>query len=153
VHFIDVNAEMRLDLLDPVTGSLTPTHDRFQASGLYSYKLNNEYLGPYVRGSMTTRIFPGYVYFENSADTIMLNIVDSNGMTIRTATLGGEANRDNLRYKVAKPFAPLQLQEEVGANLKAITLDLLPLKLNLGTRLGFGFRQGLMNELLVVDGD
>lgn len=153
VHFIDVNADMRLDLLDPITGSLTPTHDRFQASGLYSYKLNNEHLGPYVRGSMTTRIFPGYVYFENSADTIMLNIVDRNGATIRTATLGNEANPDNLRYKVAKPFAPLQLQEEVGANLKAVALDLLLLKLNVGTRLGFGFRQGLMNELLVVDGD
>jgi hypothetical protein len=153
VHFIDVNAETRLDLLDPVTGSLTPTHDRFQASGLYSYKLNNEYLGPYVRGSMTTRIFPGYVYFENSADTITLNIVDHNGATIRTATLGNEANPDNLRYKVAKPFAPLQLQEEVGANLKAVAVDLSLLKLNVGTRLGFGFRQGLMNELLVVDGD
>lgn len=153
VHFIDVNADLRLDLLDPVTGSLTPTHDRFQASGLYSYKLNNEYLGPYVRGSMTTRIFPGYVYFENSADTIMLNIVDSNGVTIRTATLGREASPDNLRYKVAKPFAPLQLQEEVGANLKGVAFDLLPFKLNIGTRLGFGFRQGLMNKLLVVDGD
>ncbi|HEY5944555.1 MAG TPA: hypothetical protein VIV40_03650, partial [Kofleriaceae bacterium] len=40
VHFVDVNAEMRLDLIDPVTGGLTPQHDRFQASGLYSYKLN-----------------------------------------------------------------------------------------------------------------
>src|SRR5690606_30449435 len=41
-HFIDVSAQMRLDLIDPVTGSITPTHDRFEASGLYSYKLQNE---------------------------------------------------------------------------------------------------------------
>ncbi len=153
VHFLDVNADMRLDLIDPVTGGLTPTHDRFQASGLYSYKLNNPYLGPYVRGAMKTRIFPGYVYFENAADRIMLNIVDGDGNTLRTATLGNEANPDNLRYKVAKPFAPLQLQEELGANLKAVDLDLILLKLNVGTRLGFGFRQGFTNELLVVDSD
>jgi hypothetical protein len=153
VHFIDVNANMRLDLIDPVTGSLTPSHDRFEASGLYSYKLQNEYIGPYVRGSMKTRIFPGYVYFESDAPTITLNIVDGEGAAIRTETLGTEANPDDLRYKVAKPFAPLQLQEEIGANLKAVDLDLLLLKLNVGTRLGFGFRQGLMNELLVVDGD
>jgi hypothetical protein len=153
VHFIDVNAQMRLDLIDPVTGSLTPTHDRFEASGLYSYKINNPYFGPYVRGAMKTRIFPGYVYFENSAPTITLNVVNSAGATIRTATLGGEANPDNLRYKVAEPFAPLQLQEEIGGNLKAVDMDLVLLKLNVGTRLGFGFRQGIMNELLVVDGD
>lgn len=153
VHFVDVNAEMRLDLVDPVTGGLTPTHDRFAASGLYSYKLNSDVFGPYVRASMKTRIFPGYVYFQNSADRIMLNIVDGDGATIRTATLGDEANPDNLRFKVAKPFAPFQLQEELGANLKAVDLDLLLLKLNVGTRFGFGFRQTFTNELLVVDGD
>ncbi len=152
-HFVDVNAQMRLDLIDPVTGSLTPTHDRFEASGLYSYKLQNEYLGPYVRASMKTRIFPGYVYFENSANTITLNIVDGDGNTLRTETLGQAANPDNLRFKVAKPFAPLRLQEELGANLKAVDMDLILLKLNVGTRIGFGFRQTFMNDLLVVDGD
>jgi hypothetical protein len=70
-----------------------------------------------------------------------------------TATLGNESNPDNLRFKVAKPFAPLQLQEELGGNLKAVDLDLILIKLNVGTRLGFGFRQGFMNELLVVEGD
>ncbi len=153
VHFVDVSADMRLDLIDPVTGGLAPTHDRFQASGLYSYKLNNEYLGPYVRASMRTRIFPGYVYFESDQPTIDLNIVDADGNTIRTATLGDRANPDNLRFKVAKPFGPLQFQEELGANLKAVDLDLLLLKLNVGTRIGFGFRQTFTNDLLVVDGD
>jgi hypothetical protein len=153
VHFIDVNAQMRLDLIDPVTGSLTPTHDRFEASGLYSYKINNPYFGPYVRGAMKTHIFPGYVYFENTAPTITLDLVDANGGSLGTQTLGGEANPDNLRFKVAKPFAPLQLQEELGGNLKAVDADLVLLKLNVGTRLGFGFRQGIMNDLFVVDSD
>jgi hypothetical protein len=153
VHFIDVAADLRLDLIDPVTGGLTPTHDRFQAAGLYSYKLNNPYIGPYVRASMKTRIFPGYVYFESDEPTITLNIVDGDGELIRTQTLGVEADPDNLRYKVAKPFAPFQLQEELGANLKAVDLDLVLLKLNVGTRIGFGFRQAFTNELLVVDDD
>jgi hypothetical protein len=152
VHFLDVNADMRLDLLDPVTGGMTPTHDRFQASALYSYKLNNEFLGPYVRGAMKTRIFPGYVYFENSADRIMLTIERVDG-AVETRTLGDQANPDNLRFKVAQAFAPFQLQQELGANVKAVDLDLVVLKLNVGTRLGFGFRQGFMNGLLVVDSD
>jgi hypothetical protein len=153
VHFIDVGAELRLDLIDPVTGSLTPTHDRFSAAGLYSYKLNNKFVGPYVRASMQTRIFPGYVYFESSQPTIAVDVVDGKGNILRTETLGNEANPDNLRYKVAKPFAPFQLQEELGGNLKAVDLDLVLLKLNVGTRIGFGFRQTITNDLLVVEGD
>ena len=153
VHFIDVAADLRLDLIDPVTGGLTPTHDRFQAAGLYSYKLNNPYVGPYVRASMKTRIFPGYVYFESREPTITINIEDADGNNLRSETLGVEANPDNLRYKVAKPFAPFQLQEELGANLKAVDLDLVLLKLNVGTRVGFGFRQAFTNDLLVVEDD
>ena len=153
VHFVDVNAELRLDLVDPVTGSVTPTHDRFQASGLYSYKVNNPYFGPYVRASMKTRIFPGYVYFSNSpGTTIQLNITRVDG-SVDTATLGTEANPDDLRYKVAKPFAPFQLQEELGGNLKAVDMDLILLKLNVATRIGVGARQSFTNGLLMVDGE
>lgn len=152
VHFLDVNAELKFDLVDPITGSVTPTHDLFQASGLYSYKLNNPYLGPYVRGSMKTRLFPGYLYLERAAATGTVLISRLDGAT-ETRTFGAEANPDDLRIKVAEAFAPLQLQEEVGANVKAIDLDLLLLKLNVSTRIGFGFRQGIMNGLLVVDGE
>jgi len=150
VHFLDVNADLKLDLVDPITGSVAPTHDLFQASGLYSYKLNNPYLGPYVRGSMKTRIFPGYLYLERAAatGTVLISRLDG---TTETRTFGAQANPDDLRIKVAEAFAPLQLQEEVGANVKAIDLDLLLLKLNVSTRIGFGFRQGVMNGLLVVD--
>jgi hypothetical protein len=153
VHFIDVSAEMRLDLIDPVTGGLTPTHDRFQAAGLYSYKINNKFFGPYVRAAMQTRIFPGYIYFESDQPAISVDVVDSKGNILRSVTLGNEANPDSLRYKVAKPFAPFQIQEELGANLKAVDLDLVLLKLNVGTRIGWGFRQAATNDLLVVEGD
>ena len=40
--------------------------------------------------------------------------------------------------------------EEVGANLKAVSLDLLLLKLTVATRLGFGFRQGITNGLVTL---
>jgi hypothetical protein len=151
VHFIDVNAEMKLDLLDQATGSIMPTHDRFSASGLYSYKLHNEFLGPYVRASMRTRIFPGYVYLERDAPSGTVMIEHTDGTT-ELRQFGTRANPDNLRVRVAEPFAPLQLQEELGVNLKAIDLDLIVLKLNVGTRLGFGFRQAFTNGLLVMRG-
>jgi hypothetical protein len=150
VHFIDVNAEAKLDLLDPVTGSVMPTHDRFDASGLYSYNIEDSFVGPYVRASMHTRLFPGYTYLErNTRGTILIEHVDG---TVNSRSFGQEANPDDLRIKVAEPFAPLKLQEELGANLKAVDLDLLVVKLNVGTRVGFGFREGFMNGLLVMRG-
>jgi hypothetical protein len=149
-HFVDLNAEMQLDLFDPVTGSIWPTHDRFQAAALYSFKLNNPYFGPYVRASMRTRIFPGYLYLERT-NPVMVEIHRLDG-TIESSIRGLQANPDDLRIKVAQPFAPFRLQEELGANVKAIDLDLLLIKLHVATRLGFGFRQGFMNGLLVPRG-
>ena len=147
VHFIDVNADAKLDLFDPVTGSMTPTHDRFQASGLYAYHLDNSFLGPYVRMGMVTHLFPGYVYLER--DTPGTIIIEKANGTEVSKTFGQQANPDDLRLRVAEPFAPLKLQEELGANLKAVDIDLLLVKVNVGTRIGFGFRQGIMNGLLV----
>lgn len=150
VHFVDVNAQLRLDLVDPITGSITPTHDRFEASGLYSYKLNNPYVGPYVRAAMRTRIFPGYLYLQRDSAVGMVTINRLDGTT-DNFVFGSQANPDDLRIRVAKAFAPLRLQEELGANLKAVDLDLVLIKLNVGTRIGFGFRQGFTNGLLVAD--
>ena len=151
-HLLDVAAQLRLDLVDPYTGSVMPTGDHFSASALYSYKINNPYFGPYVRGAMRTRIFPGYLYLQSTGMTTNVVITRKDG-TEETQTIGNEANPDDLRVKVADPFGPFLLQEELGANLKAIDLDLLLVKLNVGTRIGFGFRQGIMNGLLVVDGE
>jgi hypothetical protein len=150
-HLLDVAADLRLDLVDPYTGSVMPTNDRFGASALYSFKLNNPYLGPYVRGAMRTRIFPGYLYLESTRATTSVSIERLDG-SVDTQTIGNRANPDDLRVKVAEPFGPFLLQEEIGANVKAIDLDLLLVKLNVGTRIGFGFRQGIMNGLLVAKG-
>ena len=151
-NFVDVDATLTLDLVDPVTGSVYPTHDLFEASGLYSYKINNDYVGPYVRAWAITNVFPGYMYLERPTAPINVQIHKLDGTT-QNVTLGTQANPDNLRYQVSKPFAPLRIQEELGANFKAVDLNLLLFKLHVGTRAGFGFRQGITNGLLVAEGD
>lgn len=149
-HFFEVGADMRLDLLDAVTGSVWPTYDRFQASALYAYKAGNRHVGPYVRAALRTRIFPGYLYLERGMPgQVQIERLDG---TTEIRDFGLQADPDDLRIEVASAFAPLRLQEEVGANLKAVDLDLLVARVLLGTRIGFGFRQGFTNGLLVVRG-
>ena len=151
-HFLNISAELQLNLTDPVTGSVAPTSDRFEASALYAYNINNPYFGPYVRGGFRTRVFPGYLYLESPTAAGVVTINHLNG-TQEIVPFGNEANPDNLRVKIAESFAPFILQEEVGGNLKAVDLNLILFKLVVATRLGFGFRQGFTNGLLVVDGD
>jgi hypothetical protein len=151
-HFLSVTSDLNLTLSDLVVASIASTQDRWEGAALYAYNLGNPYVGPYGRASFSTRVFPGYLYLEGDGDAVTVNIARADG-TMDTETFGGEANQDDLRIKVAPSFAPFVLQEEVGANLRAVNLDLLLLKLAVATRLGFGFRQGITNELLVADGD
>ena len=151
-HFLSVTSDLNLTLSDLVVASIASTQDRWEAAALYAYNLGNPYVGPYGRASFSTRVFPGYLYLEGEADTVTVNILRADG-TIDMEVFGADANQDDLRIKVARSFAPFILQEEVGANLKAVNLDLLLLKLAVATRLGFGLRQGITNELLVVRGD
>jgi hypothetical protein len=151
-HFLSVSSELALNLNDPAIGKVWSTQDRWDASALYAYNLNNPYLGPYARASFQTRVFPSYLYLNSEADRVDITLVDQDGNTSEI-TIGNESNLDDLRIRVSKPFSPMVLQEELGANLKAVSLDLLLLKLTVATRLGFGFRQGIMTELYVPEGD
>jgi hypothetical protein len=152
VHFLSVTSDLSLTLNDLAVASIASTQDRWEAAALYAYNLGSSFIGPYGRASFSTRVFPGYLYLDGEGDAVTVNIARSDG-TMDTVELGTEANQDDLRIKVARPFAPFVLQEEVGGNLQAVRLDLLLLKLTVATRLGFGLRQGITNELLVVDGD
>jgi hypothetical protein len=152
-HFLSVTSDLAVTLNDPAVASIASTQDRWEAAALYAYNIGNPYVGPYGRASFSTRLFPGFLYFEEGQDdTVTVQVVDTDG-DVTTKIYGEEANQDDLRIKLAKPFAPITLQEEVGANLKAVSLDLLLLKLTVATRLGFGFRQGIMNGLLVRTAD
>lgn len=150
-HFLSVSAEAQISVTDPPTGSAASTNDRFEASALYAYNLDNPYLGPYLRAGFRTHLFPGYLYLHTEQPQGVVNIRRLDGST-ETRMFGTQANPDDLRIRVADPFAPLILQEELGANLKAVSLDLLLVKITAATRLGYGFRQGITNGLLVVDG-
>ena len=151
-HFVSITSDLAVALNDPAVAHVASTQDRWEASALYAYNLGNPYLGPYGRASFSTRVFPGYLYVEEDDDVLMVEIAHTDGTT-ETRTLGGEANQDDLRIKVAERLSPVVLQEEVGANLKAVDLDLLLLKATIATRLGFGFRQGITSDLLIVTGD
>src|SRR5690606_21260633 len=151
-HFLSVTSDLALNLNDPAYGKVWSTQDRWEASALYAYNLNNPYIGPYGRASFMTRVFPGYLYLDQEDDRVDVTIQRTDGTT-EQITIGNESNVDDLRIRVAKALSPIVLQEEVGANLKAVSLDLMLLELTVATRLGFGFRQGIMNDLYIADGD
>ncbi len=152
-HFLTVDAKLQLNLQDAPTSGVFASTDYLEAGALYAYNINNPYVGPYARAGLKTRVFPGYLYFadeETAAGQVVINRLDGE---VETHLFGSEAHPDDLRLEVAKPFAPFILQEELGANLKAVDLDLKLLELSVATRVGWAFRQGFTNGLLVVDGD
>jgi hypothetical protein len=152
-HFLKADAQLQLTVRDPETAGSFSTNDYLKGSALYALNINNPFVGPYARVSFQTKVFPGYLYLEE--DEMATGVVNVNRLdgTVDTFEFGGEANADDLRIKLAEPFAPLILQEEIGGNLKAVDIDLVLLDVNVATRLGFAFRQGITNGLLVVDGD
>ncbi|MCP4444943.1 MAG: hypothetical protein GY811_06300 [Myxococcales bacterium] len=152
-HFLTVDAKLQLNLQDAPTSGVFASTDYLEASALYAYNINNPYVGPYARAGLKTRIFPGYLYLADESGAtgqVSINRLDGN---VDTYTFGSEAHPDDLRLEIAKPFAPFTLQEEIGANLRAVDLDLKLLELSLATRVGWAFRQGITNNLFVVDGD
>jgi hypothetical protein len=152
-HFLKLDSQLQVTVRDPETAGPFSTNDNFRGSALYAYNINNPYVGPYARVAFQTKVFPGYLYLEEDDQaTGVVNVNRLDG-TVDTFEFGGEANADDLRIEVAKAFSPLILQEEIGANLKAVDLDLRLLELNVATRVGFGFREGIANGLLVVEGD
>lgn len=152
-HFLKVDSQLALTVRDPETADAFSTQDYFTGSALYAFNINNPFVGPYARFGFQTKVFPGYLYLEEEdAATGVVNVNRLDG-SVETYTFGGEANTDDLRIKLADAFAPLILQEEIGGNLKAADIDLRLFDLSVATRLGFGFRQGITNGLLVVEGD
>lgn len=153
-HHLQVTSDLNLTLTDPAFGKPYSSFDQFRADALYSFNINNPFIGPYVRAGFMTRVYPGYLYLddEGEGDVVDVNITRQDG-TIENRVFGNEANLDDLRIKLSEPFGPFILQEEVGANLKAFDVDLFILQAHVDSRVGYGFRQGLTNDILVVDGD
>ncbi len=152
-HFLTVDAKAQLNLQNQPTSALFASTDYLEASALYAFNINNDFVGPYARAGLKTRLFPGYLYLaaENAREgTVEVHELGKADPSIYR--FGGEAHPDDLRIEVAKSFAPLVMQEELGANLKAVNVDLKLLELSVATRGGWAFRQGFTGGLLVVDG-
>jgi hypothetical protein len=153
-HHLQVASDLNLSLTDPAFGKPYSSFDQFSGSALYSFNINNPWVGPYARAGFMTRVYPGYLYTDNEdqGTSVDVNIIRRDG-TIENRLTGTSANLDDLRIKLSKPFGPFVLTEELGANLKALDLDLFILDVHIASRLGYGFRQGLTQDLLVVEGD
>jgi len=151
-HHLQVSADANLTMTDPAFGKPYSSFDQFTGDALYSFQIGNPFIGPYARASFSTRVYPGYLYLDGDTGVVDVNINRLDGTT-ENRSFGAEANIDDLRIKLSKPFGPFILQEELGANLKAFDLDLFILDVHVASRLGYGFRQGLTRELLVVNGD
>ncbi|MBT8494836.1 MAG: hypothetical protein KJO07_17400 [Deltaproteobacteria bacterium] len=153
-HHLQVVSDLNLALSDPAFGKPYSSFDQFSGSALYTFKINNPWVGPYARAGFLTRIYPGYLFLDNEDEgtVVDVNIVRRDG-TVENRLFGTSSNLDDLRIKLSKPFGPFILTEEIGANLKALDLDLFILDVHIASRLGYGIRQGLTQDLLVVDGD
>jgi hypothetical protein len=154
-HFLSISSDQSLGLTGTPTSSIVRNTDRWEGSALYAYNFNNPYLGPYGRAWFKTQIAPGYLYLQSDAPQVEVDVspcaLNKTCAAQPPRFFGAKANPDDLRARVADPFSPFILQEEVGANLKAVNLDLLLIKLAVATRIGFGFREGFISNLLVVD--
>jgi len=151
-HHLQVSADANLTMTDPAFGKPYSSFDQLTADALYSFQVGNPFIGPYARAGLSTRVYPGYLYLDGDTGVVDVNINRLDGTTVNR-TFGTEANLDDLRIKLSKPFGTFILQEELGATLKAFDLDLFILDVHVASRLGYGFRQGLTQELLVVNGD
>ena len=151
-HYLDIRSDLELTLLDQPAASLFATTDHLTVEALYAYNIGNPYVGPYVKGSARTTLWESWLFLESESEEIVVNRTFADG-TRDSEFRGVSANQDDLRIVLAGPFAPLILQEEVGVNLKAVSVNLLLVKLNVATRLGYALRQGIMNDLFVVEGD
>jgi hypothetical protein len=160
-HFLNVGSDLDLQLLDRPAASVYATTDRFSADALYAYNIQNPYIGPYVRGSFRTSVFPGYLFLnsglgpedqESAQVAVTREFLDGSS---ETRIFGTKATQDNLRVRLSDPFAPVILQQELGANLRALTANLILLDVDVATRLGWAFRQGIVRDrgLFAVDGD
>jgi len=150
-HFLKVDSRLNVNVMDPRYASAFSTTDFFEGSALYAFNIKNPWVGPYARAGFRTKVYPGYLYLENDGPSGVVNVNRLDG-SVDSYAFGSQSNVDDLRIEVAKAFAPLVLQQEIGANLKAVDIDLRLFELSVATRLGFGFREGISNGLLVVDG-
>ncbi len=130
--------ELEEGILRPAsTERFEPYYDRLYFHNIYTFHLL-PWLGPYVRAGLETKILPRYKHYDEPVASI--DVVDAQGRLSQTLT-------DVDRVQLGSPFAPLQLKEGLGGNVRALHT----LWVDLDLRLGVGARQYFPFGELAVD--
>ncbi|HEY3449929.1 MAG TPA: ABC-type transport auxiliary lipoprotein family protein [Myxococcales bacterium] len=127
-HLFVSRLELEEGILRPAsTQRFEPYYDRLYFHNIYTFHFL-PWLGPYVRAGAETKILPRYKDYDQPVASI--DVVDAQGNPLETLT-----NVD--RIQLGNPFAPLQLKEGLGGNVRALHT----LWIDLDLRLGVGARQ------------
>jgi ABC-type uncharacterized transport system auxiliary subunit len=120
----------RLDLEEGVlkpasTTRLEPYFDRLYFHSIYTYHLLS-WLGPYIHAGLETKVLPRWQDYSDDRD---IDEVDQNDKYLQT--LHGD------HFQLGNPFAPMQLKQGAGGNVRAVHT----LWLDLDVRAGLGAQQ------------
>ena len=124
-------------------GRLQSSKDRIYLNSVYIYQFL-PWIGPYVRIGGETSLFNHYSYFSNPTNVV---IQDADGNALSTRT--GPDGQGETQVQIAGSFAPIQLKQGAGANLRVLHNVFVDLDL----RSGFGSRQYIANGQLVPADD
>ncbi len=123
-------------------GRLLAGKDRIYLNSVYIYQYL-PWIGPYVRIGGETSLFNHYSYFANPTNVV---VQDADGNTL--ATRNGADGTGETQVQLAGSFAPIQLTQGAGANLRVLHNIFADLDL----RSGLGSRQYITNgQLVAVD--
>ncbi|MBI5549073.1 MAG: hypothetical protein HY901_34750, partial [Deltaproteobacteria bacterium] len=137
-HLFVTRFDLEEGLLRPAsTRRFTPYFDRLYLHSIYTFHLL-PWLGPYVRAGVETKVLPRWQDYDAPRS---VEEFDEEGSLVRTFE-----NTD--RVRLGDPFAPLQLKEGAGGNVRALHTVWVDLDL----RAGIGFRQYFPFGELAVDG-
>lgn len=140
-HLFVSRLELEEGILRPAsTRRFEPYFDRLYFHNIYTFHLL-PWLGPYARVGFESKILPRYKDFSGPTD---IEEFDPDGNLLTT-------HQGIDRIQLGNPFAPIQLREGVGGNVRALHTVWVDLDL----RLGVGARQYFpLGELAVttVDG-
>ncbi len=109
--------------------------DRLKLDTLYVFRLL-PWLGPYAQAGVETPMFPGYRHFD---EPTRVNRSDRVGPEGKAAPVAQAATK----FRLSRPFAPLDLRGGMGLRLELPNLTWLELTMRLGIGGRLVFTQGL----------
>lgn len=138
-HFYDLRLTTEEGFSRAPAGDLRKSIDQVEVRTTYILRLS-EHLGPYLRGVLSSHIFPTKLYPARPKD---VTVLDESGQVV-------EVWPHLARFSLEPSFYPLQLREGIGVNSRVVR----SFPLNLDLRVGFGARQSYYSDAYsVTSGD